>query len=928
MASVFTYDPDPPRVASPWLQQDEKEGESARPSADAVETLQSAGRTPSKVTRLHAEPQEGPVEYKLHLLLRPRRKFRSTSTGNHVSGSRHAKFGGSHSARAVPECNADQSSNFASGTPPPASTQPTRQHRLEQLTTQLLWRLQQSSPHHTSSASNIILPSLPEALPELPAPQQPAKLLHGLEESQGALYEIGVSDDGTLVGLAEDELQESLNNLRAMAACLGCTVEVLRREAVGECEWIEDITVGGQERRARKIGKLMVAEALIKPQLQTSSPNVDTQNHQKLNEPSVPLPGDNTPATEQVRVTLTGPTMSGKSSLLGTLTTSTLDNGRGKSRLSMLKHRHEITSGITSSVTQEIVGYQDIEDGEMQVINYGTENVASWIDVHVAASGNRLVFVSDSAGHPRYRRTTVRGLVGWAPHWTLLCVPADDTEDAGRTGSTSASQRNLGPAVSDLDLSSAQLDLCLRLNLPLVVVITKLDLASRSGLKDSLTKILDALKAAGKKPAILANPPGAVAEEELQVVRAAQVESAYHTSLPLLNDPLATVPIVLTSAVQGTGISNLHALLHELPLPQQGNVTGNFATVFHIEDVYSKPAEVEGLIISGRLRHGRVTVGDSVVLGPFSGAEQVEDSEDSDERPFRRASNHLPTSRSFPGALRDSHLNSRYFQLPSQEWRRVKVNSIRNLRLPVHALLPDQVGTISVVPEEDPNDDASMSNKHKKPATPHLHRIRKGMILAAVQPASTRTFVAEFQRQDLEALAVGSHIVVYIASVRASARVVSARTPDSTEETTRGKRRGNGSLMGSPRDGDEEPNEQEEHQRDHHEEGEDGGETDPFAGETDPFAFEDLQANLPAANGSSGPSSHAIAPQGESSPPPSSTSLLVTFSFDSSKEFLLLGDAVLVMPGGGPGLYGGQERGEKGVAGLEGFVGTVVEVHG
>ncbi|RMX90691.1 hypothetical protein D0868_14429 [Hortaea werneckii] len=921
MASVFTYDPDPPRVASPWLQQDEKEDESTGPSADAAETPQSAERAPPKVTRLHAEPQEGPVEYKLHLLLRPRRKFRSTSTGNYVSGSRHAKFGSSHSARAVPESNADQSSNIGSGTPPTASTQQTRQHRLEQLTTQLLWRLQQSSPHHTSSASNIILPSLPEALPELPAPQQPAKLLHGLEESQGALYEIGVSDDGTLVGLAEDELQESLNNLRAMAACLGCTVEVLRREAVGECEWIEDITVGGQERRARKSGKLVVAEALIKPQLQTRSPSVETQNHHKPNEASLPLPGDSIPATEQVRITLTGPTMSGKSSLLGTLTTSTLDNGRGKSRLSMLKHRHEITSGITSSVTQEIVGYQDIQDGDMQVINYGTENVASWIDVHVAASGNRLVFVSDSAGHPRYRRTTVRGLVGWAPHWTLLCVPADDTEDAGRTGSTSASQRNLGPAVSDLDLSSAQLDLCLRLNLPLVVVITKLDLASRSGLKDSLTKILDALKGAGKKPAILANPPGAVTEEELQVVRAAQVENAYHTSLPLLNDPLATVPIVLTSAVQGTGISNLHALLHELPLPQQGDATGNFTTVFHIEDVYSKPAEVEGLIISGRLRHGRVTVGDSVVLGPFSGAEQLEDSEDSDERPLRRrASNQLPTSRSFPGALRDSHLSPRYFQLPSQEWRRVKVNSIRNLRLPVHALLPDQVGTISVVPEEDSNDGASVINKQKKPNTPPLHRIRKGMILAAVQPASTRSFVAEFQRQDLEALAIGNHVVVYIASVRASARVVSARMPDSAAGIQQGERRGNGSLTDSRGSNSHSKGQLEDHHDNHDAEGEDGGETDPFA-------FEDLQATLPAANGSPSSSSRTAAPKGESSLSCPS-SLLVTFSFDSSKEFLLLGDSVLVMPGGGPGLYGGQERGEKGVAGLEGFVGTVVEVHG
>jgi hypothetical protein len=37
------------------------------------------------------------------------------------------------------------------------------------------------------------------------------------------------------------------------------------------------------------------------------------------------------------------------------------------------------------------------------------------------------------------------------------------------------------------------------------------------------------------------------------------------------------------------------------------------------------------------------------------------------------------------------------------------------------------------------------------------------------------------------------------------------------------------------------------------------------------------------------------------------------------------GAKVLVMPGGGPGLSGGNERGEKGLGGLEGFVGHAVE---
>ena len=52
--------------------------------------------------------------------------------------------------------------------------------------------------------------------------------------------------------------------------------------------------------------------------------------------------------------------------------------------------------------------------------------------------------------------------------------------------------------------------------------------------------------------------------------------------------------------------------------------------------------------------------------------------------------------------------------------------------------------------------------------------------------------------------------------------------------------------------------------------------------------------------------------------------VVVTFQFIASREFVEVGAKVLVMPGGGPGLYGGNERGAKGMAGLEGFVGRVL----
>jgi hypothetical protein len=147
-------------------------------------------------------------------------------------------------------------------------------------------------------------------------------------------------------------MEESLNNLRAMAASLGCCVEVLRMVSVGECEWVEEVGTSKARRQKVFTGKLWVAEALVRPEQHvrgrrdardTQADPIVTFNNpaRDIGTQQATTKGD----VKQLRVSLTGATLSGKSSLLGSLSTSTLDNGRGKSRLSLLKHRHEIASG-------------------------------------------------------------------------------------------------------------------------------------------------------------------------------------------------------------------------------------------------------------------------------------------------------------------------------------------------------------------------------------------------------------------------------------------------------------------------------------------------------------------------------------------------------------------------------------------------------
>lgn len=837
MASIFTYDHNPPRVSSPWgtpgsstPQETASLGRHiSRQTANAHGAPASPGTlTQAGLARLEAEPQEGPIEYKLHLLLRKRRKFISSSTGSQISGSQHSKAYMTSSAGSGTRGDA----NTFSTRPSMAPTSLSRQARLQQLTTQLLWRLQQSSPFHSSSTANLVLPILPEATPRLHAPAGTAKLLPGLEESQGALYEIGVSDDGSFVGLVEAELEESLTNLKAMAASLGCVVEVLRKVVVGNCEWadifIEDVKAEEKELKTYK-ENLWVAEALVRPDLESTTqlPNIasvlnlnDQTTSSSVRKEEAELTKSK---TEQLRISLTGASASGKSTLLGTLSTSTLDNGRGKSRLSLLKHRHEIASGITSSVAQELIGYhagnayhEEALQQSTEVFNYASENISSWNDVHCYA--DRLAFLSDSPGLPRYSKSAIRTLTSWKPHWSFVCVAANDEEEHTRNHDAVAPADPTTltePTGSAVDLAVSHLELCLRLGLPMVVLITKLDVATKSGLRQTLAKVLSTLKTKGRKPIMLSTTSGllsgpADAEEfgtRMLRICAADEQDVQRVLAVVKQDIDSVVPILLTSAVTGNGIAKVHALLRSLPLPQAftspdlgfrpgHRMSGpmlSSRTVFHVDEVFAMPpskvyspstqyAADKGVVLCGRIASGSICVGDELIFGPF-----VHDTD-----PGRDAHGESAMSSSAPSAPADSIKVSQKLDVI---FISVRIVSIRNLRLPVRSLIHDQVGTIGVehlhegnelpslrrarrgmvllTPSIDKDDverrkDLVAIQRHNKPRQGRLHDTTFGLICHAFTASFTS---ADFGVSMSPSLILGGHAIVYINSVRAAVKV-------------------------------------------------------------------------------------------------------------------------------------------------------------
>ncbi|ORY62185.1 elongation factor Tu GTP binding domain-containing protein [Pseudomassariella vexata] len=779
MTSIFTFDDNPPRVSSPWLASEETAKKSASEATDQVgygnESVQA---NEPKLYRLEAEPQEGPIEYKLHLLLRARRAYAFMSTTSKGSGSPQ-----SNSARPM---KSTRPTNV-----PLASSAQTRQNRLQQLTTQLLWRLQQSSPHHSTGKGQLVIPKLPEDSDDMEDLVKPQQLLPGLEESNGALYEIGVSDDGTFVGLTKEEMDESMTTLKVMAASLGCRVEVQRMKTVGNCEWVESSGSKGIPIGKVLQGDLWVAEALVTPILEPQKDQDAVSAQGSLPNGSLtPVPERRASKTEQLRVSLIGPTTSGKTTLLGTLANGTLDNGRGSSRIDLLKHRHERVSGQTSSVAQELIGYKD-----NRIFNYVGMGINTWTDIHDHSEDGRLVFFSDSAGHLRYRRTILRGLVGWAPHWTLLCIAGNEIAGASRGA------HSLSGTPDDLDLAGAadlamsHLDLCVRLEIPMVIVITKYDLATKVTLRSTLSSIFSKIKAAQRTPKLLVSTQTDSADlTHIPPTSQEKVTMEITDAIQRSGNMLSVVPVVLTSAVSGQGIGLTHALLRSLPMPPPPTARDYVgqalnpeqpASLFHIDDKFdlksfrTQDSSIHGAdgsatVVAGYLRFGRLSIGDKVVFGPFP-AEEDEDVRGLVPRDHPSPGRGL--SLSHPWAARNAVSASTIHG----EWHNATIMNIRNLRLPVRTMEAGQAGTIQVAFDEPFEETSGIDDALFERVKPSSRHIRKGQVLAIPSQHMLDTgltlqaatgFTATFNDMNVKSLQIGNLVNVYVATVRAAARIL------------------------------------------------------------------------------------------------------------------------------------------------------------
>lgn len=96
---------------------------------------------------------------------------------------------------------------------------------------------------------------------------------------------------------------------------------------------------------------------------------------------------------EELYIAVVGDVDSGKSTMIGCLSSGKLDDGDGSARSLVARHKHEIESGRTSSCTQVSI-----------------------------ARNNRVCTLVDLAGHAAYLKTTVIGLSCYMPDIAFICV--------------------------------------------------------------------------------------------------------------------------------------------------------------------------------------------------------------------------------------------------------------------------------------------------------------------------------------------------------------------------------------------------------------------------------------------------------------------------------------------------------------------------
>ena len=362
-----------------------------------------------------------------------------------------------------------------------------------------------------------------------PSDEQYDLLLRQLRQRIGenhgeCVFSVGVSDCNAQNGLSDEDLAASKATLQSLAEALDCDCTLLR-QCVAE--------------------KGKTEEYLIRQRYDCDD-------------------------FLEVKVAVVGNVDAGKSTLLGVLTHGELDNGRGYSRQKLFRHKHEVETGRTSSVGNEILGFRS--DGT--VVNKPSVHTNHLDWAMICRQSSKIITFVDLAGHERYLKTTIFGMTSHIPDFCMLMIGSN----AGIVGMT---KEHLG--------------LALALNVPVFVVVTKIDMCPENVLQETLKLLIKILKSPGCRKI-----PVLVSSKDDVVVTATNFTSE------------RVCPIFQISNVTGQNIDLLKAFLNLLHC--RTKFDDDQLSEFLIDDTFAVPGV--GTVVSGTITKGSIYTGESLLLGP------------------------------------------------------------------------------------------------------------------------------------------------------------------------------------------------------------------------------------------------------------------------------------------------------------------------
>jgi len=268
-------------------------------------------------------------------------------------------------------------------------------------------------------------------------------------------------------------------------------------------------------------------------------------------------------------------------SLIGTLKSGQLDNGRGLSREKIMIHRHEIETGRTSTIASHLLGYDEDSKPIFTHSEKGGKKVIK-TDADVAAKATSLVSLTDLAGHEKYLKTTIHGISSGMIDYALVLVNAKHPP-------THMTRHHISLAVA-----------C---GIPIAIVLTKVDGCPAHVLKSTKDEI----------SAILRSPD--------VNKKTYQVKQEFDISI-VQNKMHAITPMISISCVTGEGLDLFHMLLSSLPKRRRHQQKINRSFEYLVEDIFSITGV--GVVVSGFVNAGQLRVGQKVFLGPCADGTSIQ----------------------------------------------------------------------------------------------------------------------------------------------------------------------------------------------------------------------------------------------------------------------------------------------------------------